>query len=157
MIGCKKHRNRIKILGKVFIGSDHGGVELKKNLVNYLSKSGYETIDLGSTDKQSVDYPDYAYKVAHQVKDQTEDKGVLICKTGVGMSITANKVSGVRAALCSHPDIAELARKHNNANLICFGADFITSENARKSLDKFMKTHFEAGRHARRVNKIGKK
>lgn len=144
-------------MGKVFIGSDHGGVELKKNLINYLSKSGYEAVDLGTTDKQSVDYSDYAYKVAHQVKDQTEDKGVLICKTGVGMSIAANKVSGVRAALCSQPEIAELARKHNNANLICFGADFITPDNARKSLDKFLKTDFEAGRHARRVNKIGKK
>lgn len=139
---------------KLLIASDHGGVKLKKELIKRL-KSDCEVKDLGTNDKSAVDYPDYAKKVAKQVASEPGSKGILICRSGVGMSMAANKVDNVRAALAYNPLIATLSRQHNNANVICFGADFISIEDAYKATDNFIKTDFEGGRHQRRVDKIG--
>lgn len=139
---------------KIAIGSDHAGYALKKTVYAWLEKQGHEVNDMGTWSEESVDYPDYARKVAEAVARGEHDQGVLLCGTGVGVSIVANKVRGIRAALVFSPDIASLARQHNNANIICFPARFTDSETIEKSLDNWFAAEFEGGRHERRVAKI---
>ena len=152
--GLMNSLNRVK-MDKIFIASDHGGVEFKKELSKYLDNNfKAEIVDLGSHKKNSVDYSDYANKLTERMMEYKNSKGVLICKSGIGMSIAANKVNGIRAAVGYNPKIAELSRRHNNANVICFGADFIPVNEAKASLNKFLTTEFEGGRHKRRLSKI---
>lgn len=139
---------------KISIGSDHAGFELKETLAEYLRSRGNEVADRGTHSKESVDYPDFAQAVARDVAAGTADFGVLMCWTGVGISIAANKVAGVRAVNCFNAEMAALSRQHNNANVICFGQKFIAAADAENWLDIFMKTEFEGGRHARRVGKM---
>ncbi len=139
---------------KIAVGSDHAGVELKKTVIAWLLRHGHESNDMGPYNEESVDYPDYARKVALAVAEGLYDQGILLCGTGIGVSISANKVKGIRAALCCNPDFATLARQHNNANIICLSARFSDKEAIEKSLDNWFSTDFEGGRHERRVNKI---
>ncbi|MDP8262324.1 MAG: ribose 5-phosphate isomerase B [Candidatus Ancaeobacter aquaticus] len=139
---------------KVAIGSDHGGYDLKTFVAGYLKEQGYEVTDHGCYDKESVDYPDYAKAVAHDVKDKKTDCGVLICTSGQGMSMTANKVQGIRAALCTDEYAARMSRLHNDANILVMGANPVDEKNARVIMDVWFATEFEGGRHQRRVQKI---
>lgn len=139
---------------KIGISADHAGFELKKILVNELEKNGYEVTDYGTNNAESTDYPDFAYAVAKSVQEGKNEMGVIICGSGVGVSITANKVEGVRAANCFNTEMAKLARQHNNANVICIGARFVASEEAKEMVESFLSTEFEGGRHQRRVEKI---
>lgn len=139
---------------KISIGSDHAGFELKEALAEYLRGRGAEVVDCGTHSKDSVDYPDFAQAVARNVAAGTSDFGVLVCWTGVGISIAANKVAGVRAVNCFNADMAELSRRHNDANVICFGQKFIAAKDAENWIDIFLKTPFDGGRHARRVGKM---
>ena len=140
---------------KVFIASDHAGIELKRHLVEFIQSSlGYEVADLGPFDNTSVDYPDFANQVCLKIKDDTSSKGILICGSGQGMTIRANKFSFIRAALVYNSEIAQLSREHNDANVICLGARFCTPENAQNWVSIFLKTHFAEGRHAVRVAKL---
>ncbi|TLU84691.1 MAG: ribose 5-phosphate isomerase B [Chlorobium sp.] len=139
---------------KIAVGSDHAGVELKKTVVAWLERNGYEYDDMGPYSEESVDYPDYAHKVAFAVAEGKCDQGVLLCGTGIGVSIAANKVKGIRAALACNPEFATLARQHNNANIICFSARFSDAVTIEKSLQNWFSSGFEGGRHERRVKKI---
>lgn len=144
---------------KILIASDHAGFELKEYLKKNLSSSDISILDLGPSDSTSVDYPDYADKVCQQIPDQSPASnimGILICGSGQGMCIRANKFSHIRAALCSSPEITELSRKHNDANVLCLGARFTDSSMASELALKFIQTEFEGGRHARRVEKLHK-
>jgi len=140
---------------KIAIGSDHAGYELKEDLEARLVESGYSVHDLGTYGPESVDYPDYAHPVALSVESGTDKMGILICGSANGVCMTANKHAGIRAALCWTPEIAGLARQHNDANIICLPARFITTEEAWKMVEKFLHTPFEGGRHQHRVDKIG--
>ena len=141
---------------KIAIGNDHRGVEAKAHLAQLLRQQGHEVIDLGTGDRnQSVDYPDYAFTVSEQVASGRADRGILLCATGVGMSIAANKVSGVRAALCMDPVSAEMSRRHNDANVLCLAADLTTEDLMDRTTRTWLDTDFEGGRHARRVDKVG--
>lgn len=139
---------------KIAIASDHGGIDLKSVIFDYAGGLGHEITDLGPFSTDSVDYPDFAKKVADQVVNQTVDFGILICRSGIGMSIAANKVNGVRAALCLFPKVGNLARQHNDANVLCLSNDFTEPETAKKIFLNFSTAVFEAGRHAARVNKM---
>ncbi|MBQ7332086.1 MAG: ribose 5-phosphate isomerase B [Opitutales bacterium] len=139
---------------KISIGSDHAGFELKEILAEYLRQRGAEVVDCGTHSKESVDYPDFAQAVARDVAAGTSDFGVLVCWTGVGISIAASKVPGIRAVNCYNAEMAALARRHNNANVIAFGQKFIAPDDAKAWLDIFLKTEFEGGRHERRVAKL---
>ncbi|MCO5250278.1 MAG: ribose 5-phosphate isomerase B [Candidatus Kapabacteria bacterium] len=139
---------------KLSIGSDHAGYDLKKEIISFLQSKGHEVIDYGVKSPDSVDYPDFAIAVSDSVATKNSEFGILICGTGTGMAITANKVRGIRAANCLTPEMAELARQHNNANVLCMGARLINSENAMEITEKFIATNFEAGRHELRVLKI---
>jgi ribose 5-phosphate isomerase B len=139
---------------KIAIGADHGGFLLKEHLKKKLEGEGNEVIDLGTNSEASVDYPDYASLVAHKVAAGEADRGVLVCTTGVGMSIAANKVPGVRAALAYNEKEVALTREHNNANVITFGQLLTPPDVADKLVDIFLTTEFSGGRHARRVQKI---
>ena len=138
----------------VAVGSDHGGFELKEILKHHLQERGIVVNDFGTKSADSTDYPDYARSVAKNVAEEQSDFGVLICTTGVGMSIAANKVPGVRAALVFSEEMAGLARRHNKANILCIGGKITPPEQAKKILDAFMAAEFEGGRHERRVNKM---
>lgn len=139
---------------KVAIGSDHGGLDLKNLLAEELRGDGVEVIDVGINKAESVDYPDYAKKVAMMVSREEIDFGVLICGTGIGMSITANKFKGVRAALCWDIFTARMSRRHNNANILTLGGRVTGPELAKEILKTFLSEPFEEGRHKRRVDKI---
>ncbi|MBI4663641.1 MAG: ribose 5-phosphate isomerase B [Verrucomicrobia bacterium] len=139
---------------KFCIGSDHAGFSLKETLKDHLRKRGLEVVDLGTHSAESADYPDFAHAVAQNVANSQSDLGILVCSTGVGMSITANKVPGVRAALVFTEEMGALARQHNNANVLCLGQKVTPPEEAKKILDAFLSTHFEGGRHERRVQKM---
>jgi ribose 5-phosphate isomerase B len=139
---------------KIAIGADHAGFELKNQLGEVLRKLGHEVCDFGANSAESTDYPDYARRVAKAVASGTVERGVLVCGSGVGMSIAANKVRGIRAALGVAPEEVRLIRAHNNANVLTLGARFIEADAARELLQVFMDTPFEGGRHARRVAKI---
>ncbi len=139
---------------KVAVGNDHRGSTVKRRVIELLHRLGHEVLDCGPTTDEPVDYPDYALAVARAVADQQADRGILICGTGIGMSIAANKVRGVRAAAC-HDDItAELSRRHNDANVLCFSADLLGERLIDRMVDIWLKTDFEGGRHGRRVDKI---
>ncbi len=138
----------------IALGSDHAGFELKNDLIVYLIEKGYDLADMGPDSADSVDYPDYAHKVASAVADGNACCGILICGSGNGVCITANKHAGIRAALCWEPEISALAKQHNNANVICLPARFISQEKAFAIVDAYLNMEFEGGRHANRVNKI---
>ena len=139
---------------KIAIGNDHGGVELKRHLVQYLEGKGFEVVNFGSDVTESTDYPIYAERVSKAVVSGECDKGILICGTGIGISISANKIHGVRCALCSEPVSAQLARQHNDANIVAMGARTIGPVMAEGIVDVFLNTEFQGGRHQRRVDKI---
>ena len=140
----------------IAFGTDHGGVDLKSALIDYSRKLGHTAIDCGTSDTTSVDYADYSAKVASKIVHGDADLGVLICKSGIGMSIAANKVRGIRAALVYNEKVAALSRKHNNANVICFAASFTDTRLAEKMLYIWLNTEFEGGRHQRRIDKLEK-
>lgn len=140
---------------RIGIGSDHRGYQLKDRIGQQLKNAGHEVVDFGATGDESVDYPDYASQVANNVSCGDLDRGVLICGTGIGMSIAANKFSGVRAASCWDEVTAEVARRHNNLNVLCLSADLLSPAMVDRMVDVWIKTEFEGGRHARRVEKIG--
>lgn len=139
---------------KIAIGSDHAGFEHKEVLKKWLAHNGYEVSDFGTHSLDSVDYPDFAHPVADAVEKQDASLGVLLCGSGNGVAITANKHQGIRAALCWTEEIAALARQHNNANVVCIPARFVSNQQAEKILKTFLQTEFEGGRHTRRVEKI---
>lgn len=139
---------------KISIGADHAGFALKEKLRQILQAKGHEVVDHGTTDTASTDYPDYAFAVADDVRLQKAAYGVLVCSTGVGMSIAANKVPGIRAALVQDADAAALTRHHNNANVLALGAKYITEEKASELVEIFLNTPFDGGRHERRLQKI---
>jgi ribose 5-phosphate isomerase B len=139
---------------KISIGADHGGVDLKDSLGQALRAAAHEVLDRGTHGHESVDYPDFAIAVSNDVADGTAERGVLVCTTGIGVSISANKVHGIRAALCHNEDGAEFCRRHNDANIICFGQKYITPYMAAKMTMIFLNTAFDGGRHERRVKKI---
>ncbi|GBD11037.1 Ribose-5-phosphate isomerase B [bacterium HR23] len=139
---------------RIAIGCDHHGVALKSALVAFLTEAGYAVEDFGTHDTAPVDYPDVAVQVASAVAQGKAQRGVLICSTGIGMSITANKVAGVRAALCHDAFSAQRARGHNDANVLCMAGSSTGPAQAKEILLAFLTTPFEGGRHARRVEKI---
>jgi ribose 5-phosphate isomerase B len=139
---------------KIVIGADHGGFFLKKKIADFLKKKKVAVKDAGVFSEESADYPDTAYKVASMVSKNKGWRGILICKSGIGNSIVANKVKGVRAALCYNRKAALLSRKHNDANVLVLGALFVTAQEAKKIVDVWLTTAFEGGRHLRRVKKI---
>ncbi len=139
---------------KVAIASDHAGVEYKEKLVVYLKSKGITVKDFGPINKDSVDYPDYAHPLAESISKKETDVGVLLCGSGNGINMSANKHQKVRSALCWKKEIAELARLHNDANVIALPARFLSFDEAREIMDTFLNTSFEGGRHLRRVNKI---
>ena|SRR6266516_3502486 len=139
---------------KIAIGADHAGFELKEKFRQKLAKDGYEVVDFGTDSEQSTDYPDYAQRVAREVGEGRADRGVLVCGTGVGMAMAANKIAGVRAAPLWSEDEARLAREHNDSNVATFGARLIDDARAADLMDVFLNTEFAGGRHARRVAKI---
>lgn len=139
----------------ISIGADHGGLDLKNHLLNYLKELNHEVIDHGCYDYSSVDYPDYAHKVCVDVQEKTACFGVLVCTTGIGMSIAANKHDGIRAALVSNEDASYMTRLHNNSNVLCLSQKYTDVEMAKKILFTFISTQFDGGgRHLRRVNKV---
>jgi len=139
---------------KIAIGADHAGFHYKEKVVSYLKTNGYEVKDFGTYSAESTDYADFAHPVASAVENNTFDLGILICGSGNGVAITANKHQGIRAALCWNEELAGLARMHNNANVLCMPERFVSYELAEKMVVKFLNTAFEGGRHERRVNKI---
>lgn len=139
---------------RISIGSDHAGFEQKQLLADYLAQEGHEIIDCGPDDDERVDYPDYAKAVCEKVASGHASFGVLVCGTGIGMAIAANKVCGIRAANIVREDFAALAREHNDANVITLSGRFVTFDENRKILDAFLSTAFGGGRHAGRVAKI---
>lgn len=138
---------------KLAIGGDHAGFDYKQQLIEWLSKT-HEVQDFGPNSEDSVDYPDHVHPLAKSVVDKSNELGILICGSGNGVSMTANKYPEIRAALCWEEEIAQLARQHNDANIICIPARFILFEEAKKLVDAFISTAFEGGRHQRRVDKI---
>ena len=138
----------------IALGCDHGGFELKQEIIAYLKARKIEYKDFGCYDNKSVDYPVYAKLVGKAIQSGECEKGILICGTGIGISIAANKVPGVIAAVCSEPYSAKLTKQHNNANIIAFGARVVGSELAKMILDEFFGAEFEGGRHQRRVDMI---
>ena len=139
-------------MNKLHIGSDHAGFALKQHLIEQLGAS-YDIVDHGPVSEDSVDYPDYAHPVARAVQDEGV-LGILICGSANGVAMTANKYAGIRAAICWKTEIAALARQHNDANVLCIPARFVSEEEAKQITQTFLNTSFEGGRHANRVNKI---
>jgi len=139
---------------KIAIGADHAGFALKDQVRDALRQAGHDVMDAGTNSAESADYPDYAAAVAHDVISGAADRGILVCSTGVGMSIAANKVDGIRAALAISPDEVRLTRAHNDANIITIGARYTDPQVANEMVRVFLETPFEGGRHARRIGKI---
>jgi ribose 5-phosphate isomerase B len=138
----------------IAIGSDHAAFEIKEDIKKYLTEKGYELKDFGTFGTQPVDYPDFGIKVAESVSRGECEKGLLFCATGVGISISANKVKGIRAAVCSEPYSAKLSREHNNTNILALGSRVVGIGLAKMIVDIWLNTAFDGGRHARRVDKI---
>lgn len=136
------------------IGADHAGFQLKERVKSHLEAKGYEVKDFGCYSEESIDYPDYAHPVASMVEENENMLGIVICGSGNGINMTANKHQGIRSALCWKKEIAELARQHNDANIIALPARFISEEEGLEMVDVFLSTAFEGGRHQNRVNKI---
>lgn len=139
---------------KIAMGNDHSAVELKTMIKEYLQGKGYEVLDLGTNSTESCDYPEYGEKVGRAVASGEADLGIAICGTGLGISLAANKVKGIRACVCSEPYTAKMSRLHNNCNVLCFGARVVGSELAKMIVDEWLATGFEGGRHQRRVDLI---
>jgi ribose 5-phosphate isomerase B len=139
---------------KVAIASDHRGYHLKEKVISLLRAKGHEVIDEGPPSDASVDYPDFAALVARKVSRGEVDRGILICGTGIGMAISANKFAGVRAAACVDEVTAELSRRHNDLNVLCLSGDLLSSRSTERLVEIWMDTEFEGGRHERRVEKI---
>lgn len=139
---------------KLAIGCDHGGYELKENLIARFSKEGHEFVDFGTYSSESVDYPDFAFAVGEYVAAGNCDLGILVCSTGIGISIAANKVDGIRAAHCTDTYSAKMSRRHNNANILALGAKITGEAIAEEIVEVFLAEFFESGRHQRRVEKI---
>ena len=139
---------------KICIASDHAGFKLKEDIKNFLIDKNISIFDLGPANENSVDYPDFAKKVARRVKANTSDIGILVCGSGIGMAISANKTIGIRAAVCYNLQSTRLSRLHNNANIISLGSRLTKKNNAFKLVSVFLKTKFEGGRHLKRIKKI---
>jgi ribose 5-phosphate isomerase B len=139
---------------KIAIGSDHAGYKLKEEIVKFLKANNYEVVDFGTCDSKSVDYPDYGLIVAEAVKNGECEKGIVICGTGLGISISANKVPGIRAALCTNSFMAKMSREHNNANVLALGERIVGLDLAIDIVDTWLKTEFLGDRHQKRLDKI---
>lgn len=139
---------------KISIGCDHGGFALKEQVAEHLKQLGHEVVDCGTYSTDSCDYPEFGAKAARMVADGQCQRGVVICTTGIGISISANKVKGIRCALCMNTDMAMMTRKHNDANMIAMGAKYVTTQLAFEMVDIFLATDFEGGRHQIRVDKL---
>lgn len=139
---------------KIQIGCDHAGFELKGKIIRFLAENGISVKDFGCFSTDSMDYPDVAHPVAEAVLADAQSLGILICGSGNGVCLTANKHSGIRAALCWLPELGSLARQHNNANILCLPARFIDEETAKEIVTSYLNASFEGGRHQNRVNKI---
>ena len=139
---------------KISIGSDHAGYIYKEEIKKHLSKKGYEMIDCGTYSLNSCDYPEFGKEAARKVASGEAQYGIVVCSSGEGISIAANKIKGIRCGLAYNDDVARLIRQHNNANMIGFGASFMALEDVLRRIDIFLETPFEGGRHERRVNKI---
>ena len=139
---------------KIVVGSDHAGFELKQNIIDHLSERNMNYVDFGTSCLDSVDYPDYAKKVAEEVNSNDLIMGILVCGSGQGMAMTANRFKNVRAAICHNSDVAKVTRQHNDANVLCLGSRFIDINEAIKCVDVFLSTDFEGERHLKRINKI---
>lgn len=142
------------MMPKIAIGCDHAGYDYKEGLKQWLESTGYTVKDFGTYSKESTDYPDFAHPVADAVENKYFELGILICGSANGVAITANKHQGIRAAICWNEEIAALARQHNNANIVCIPARYVSFEDAKKITDRFFHENFEGGRHERRVAKI---
>jgi ribose 5-phosphate isomerase B len=141
---------------KIALGSDHRGFETKRRLLAVLKSAQYDVVDVGTTSEESCDYPDFAFDAAKLVGSGQVDRAVLVCGTGIGMCICANKVPGARAALCHDSITAEMSRRHNDANILCLSADLLGEELMERMVKLWLATEFEGGRHSRRVEKIAK-
>ena len=139
---------------KIAIGNDHAAVGMKREIIKYLESKGHEMVNFGTDTLESCDYPVYGKAVGEAVASGEADCGILICGTGVGISLAANKVKGVRAAVCSEPVTARLTKLHNNSNIICFGERIVGIEMAKAIVDAYLDTEFEGGRHQRRIDMI---
>ena len=139
---------------KIAVGSDHRGVKATEQIKAIISQLNHECIDYGLNSEEPVDYPDIAYKAAMAVSENQADRAILVCGTGIGMSISANKVKGIRAALCFDELNAQISRHHNDANVLCLSGDLLGSSALRKIVETWLSTDFQGGRHQRRVNKI---
>ena len=139
---------------KIVVGSDHAAYELKEAIKEKLIGEGHEVIDVGCDSTESVDYPKYGHAVGRTVASGEAERGIAVCGSGIGISIACNKVPGIRAALCTSVEMAEMCRRHNNANVVCMGARMISQELAFDIIDKWMTTEFEGGKHLRRINEI---
>jgi ribose 5-phosphate isomerase B len=144
----------ISLFKKVCIASDHGGFDLKQTIKDHLIKKNISIIDLGPLENKTVDYPDYAKKLAYRIKEKKSDVGILVCGSGTGMAISANKIKTIRAAVCYNMKSTRLSREHNNANIISLGARLTSKKLSLRLVETFLKTKFEGGRHLKRINKI---
>ena len=139
---------------KISIASDHGGLDLKNKIKQYLTSQGHEVRDFGTYTSESCDYPDFARLAAQAVASGECERGIVVCTTGIGVSMVANKVKGVRCALCVNDDMATMTRRHNNANVLALGQKYVDEQTAKQIVDAFINTPFDGGRHQRRVDKI---
>ena len=139
---------------KIALGADHRGVRYKNMIGQFLSERGQEVEDFGTNEEASCDYPDFAFAVAQAVADGRADRGVLVCSSGIGMSIAANKTRGVRAALCVTPQMARTSRSHNDSNVLCIGQELVSRETCLEMVGEWLTTGFDGGRHSRRLQKI---
>ena len=144
-------------MSKIGFAADHAGFSLKQELIKYLGEQGYETVDYGTHSEESCDYPDYAHPLASAVENGECNFGIAMCGSGNGIQMTLNKHQGIRAALCWKPELAELAKMHNNANVLVLPARFISVDEAKSIVDAYLRSEFEGGRHERRVEKIAVK
>ena len=139
---------------KIAIASDHAGLEIKDKICEFVAKKGYEVMDFGTNSSESVDYPLFADKVAESILKKQADLGILVCGTGIGISIRANRHKGIRAALLYSDEVAEMTKKHNNANIIVFGGRTMDEKDIFKRIDIFLNTNFEGGRHQKRIDML---
>ncbi|MDP6107222.1 MAG: ribose 5-phosphate isomerase B [Candidatus Brocadiia bacterium] len=139
---------------KIAVGSDHRGRHYKDLVKAQIERLGHTVLDMGTSGEESVDYPDHAHMVARSVAGGGSERGVLVCSTGIGMSMAANRLKGVRAALCMNREMAQFARRHNNSNVLCLGQDMVPEQDVAGIVSEWLFTEFEGGRHVRRVNKI---
>ena len=139
---------------KIAVGCDHAAYELKEAIKEKLTREGHEVLDMGCDSTESVDYPKYGHAVGRAVASGEAERGIAVCGSGIGISIACNKVPGIRAALCTSVEMAEMCRRHNNANVVCMGARMISQELAFDIIDTWMTTDFEGGKHLRRINEI---